>query len=497
MLAIASVSHACTPITAAAMSGIVRDDTGAVLPGVDVTVKNLETGLTRSGVTGDHGSYNIPGLPPGPYEVRASLQGFATAIQSGISLAVAQQANLNLTMKVGASELLVVVGTPALVDTKTSSLSAVVDEKTIKELPLNGRNFIDLALLQPGVVAFTTRAGTGPTGRGLQININGANGRANSYLLDGANMNGYAGLAVATAADTTLGVDMIREFRVVTNAFSADYGRAMGGVMSVVTKSGTNEFHGSGFEFFRNKALDARNFFDTDKPPFERHQFGFTSGGPVRKNKTFFFAGTERLVENLGLTQLTEVPSMAAPAGALGPVASVVQPYLDLFPSPNGPDLGGGLARFSFPFDRTTRETFAQARIDHNFSSASAFFVRYAFDDATRRLPTLLPQFSSDQRSRNQWLTVEEKRTVGAALLSTARFSYSRVKLGAGLANEGATSKLAFVPGQRDVGNILIGSREFDPDRTSPQRQDNEFFTFSNDVVNSRGRHLLKAGEIL
>ena len=481
-------------ITAATISGIVRDDTSAALPGVEVTLKNLETGLTRSSLTGDDGSYNIPGLPPGLYEMRASRQGFATAVQTGIELAVAQQATLNLTMKVGASELLVVVGTTTLVDTRASALSALVDEKTIEELPLNGRNFIDLALLQPGVAAFSTRARAGPSGRGQQINVNGASGRANSYLLDGANMNGYAGVAVATAADTTLGVDMIREFRVVTNAFSADYGRAMGGVVSVVTKSGTNELHGSAFEFFRHEKLDARNFFDGDKPPFERHQFGFTSGGPIRRNRTFFFAGAEGLVEDLGLTQLTEVPSMAARAG---PIASVVQPYLDLFPLPNGPDQSDGLARFSFPFDRTTRETFLQARIDHNFSSASALFVRYTFDDATRRLPTLLPQFSSDQRSRNQWLTVEEKRTVSAALLNTARFSYSRVKLGARLDNEGAGSELAFVPGQTVIGSIVIGSREFGPDRTNPQHQDIEFFTFSDDVTYSRGRHFLKAGVLI
>ncbi len=497
LITIGGVSRAGAQITAATVSGIVKDDTGAVLPGVAVTVKNLDTGLTRSAITGDDGSYTISGLPPGRYEARASLQGFATAVQIGFPLAVAQHAGLNLTMKVGTTEMLVVVGTPALVDTKTSALSALVDDKTIEELPLNGRNFIDLALLQPGVVAFSSRQGAGPTGRGQQININGAGGRANSYLLDGANMNGYGGIAVATAADTTLGVEMIREFRVVTNGFSADYGRAMGGVISVVTKSGTNEFHGSGFEFFRNKALDARNFFDADKPPFERHQFGFTSGGPIRKNKTFFFGGAEWLVENLGLTQVTEVPSMAARTGALGPIVSAVQPYLALFPLPNGPDLGPGLARFSFPFDRTTRETFVQARVDHNFSNTSAFFVRYTVDDATRRLPTLLPQFSSDQQSRSQWLTVEEKRTVNAALLNTARFSYSRLKLGARLVNEGAGSELAFVPGQTMIGNIVIGSREFGPDRTNPQHQDVEFFTFSNDVIYAKDRHFLKAGVLI
>lgn len=488
---------ASAQITAATISGIVRDETGAVLPGVDVTMKNLETGLTRSAATGRDGIYNIPGLPPGLYEIRASLPGFATAVQADVPLTLAQQASLNVTMRVSAIERVVVVGAPTVVDMRTSALSAVVDQHTIEALPLNGRNFIDLTLLQTGVAVFNTRQRATVTARGQQININGADGRANSYLLDGANMNGYAGLAVPTAADTTLGVDMIREFRVVTNAFSADYGRAMGGVVSVVTKSGTNEFRGSVFEFFRNRALDARNFFDIEKPAFERHQFGFTTGGPIRRNRTFFFAGAEGLVENLGVTQSTEVPSTVARAGSLGPIAPSVQPYLALFPLPNGQDLGGGLSEFSFPFDRTTREVYVQGRVDHTVSSTSALFVRYTFDDARRRLPTLLPVFSSDQRSRNQWLTVEERRTIGAWLLNTARFSYSRVTLGARLADENIFSELAFLPGQRAIGNLLIGSREFGPDRTLPQRQDVQYFTFSNDVIYSRGRHQLKAGLLI
>jgi hypothetical protein len=302
---------------------------------------------------------------------------------------------------------------------------------------------------------------------------------------------------VATAADSTLGVDMIQEFRMVSNAPSADHGRAMGGVVSVVTKSGTNDFHGSAFEFFRNKALDARNYFDVEKPPFERHQFGFTSGGPIRQDRTFFFAGTERLLENLGVTQVTEVPSVTARAGTVWPIASVVRPYLAMFPVPNGADRGDGLAEFRFPFDRKTRETYLQARVDHNFSNASTVFVRYTFDDASRRLPTLLPLFASDQESRNQWLTVEEKRTIGAAMLNTIRFSYSRVKLGAHLADENILSDLAFLPGQLAVGNIVIGAREFGPDRTHPQRQDVQFFTLSDDVTFSAGRHFWKAGMLV
>src|SRR5207247_3263223 len=179
--------------------------------------------------------------------------------------------------------------------TRTSALSAIVLKKTIEELPLNGRNYIMLATLQPGIVQFTEKLTTSPAQRGVSLNINGMGGRSNSFLIDGANMRGYAGMATVTASDSTLGVETIQEFRVVTNAFSADYGRAMGGVVSIATKSGSNQVHGSGFEFFRDSRMDARNFFDVAAPPpFTRHQFGGTVGGPIRRNNIFFFAGYER-----------------------------------------------------------------------------------------------------------------------------------------------------------------------------------------------------------
>src|SRR4029077_8191889 len=191
-----------------------------------------------------------------------------------------QEAALNITLEVGATEESVTVAANALfVDTRSSALSALVPEKTIEELPLNGRNYINLATLQPGIINFTEKSGTSSSTRGVQLNINGMGGRSNSFLIDGANMKGYARIATVTAADSTLGVDTIREFRVVTNAFSADYGRAMGGVISIATKSGSNDFHGSAFEFFRDSRFDAPNYFDPvdgsgrkQAPPFKRNQ---------------------------------------------------------------------------------------------------------------------------------------------------------------------------------------------------------------------------------
>src|SRR5437867_4779282 len=325
-----AASSGFAQITSASLSGTVKDQTGAVLPGVDVGVKNLETGETRSAVTDASGLYTVTGLRPGKYEARASLQGFATVVESGITLVVAQQAALNITLTIGATaETLTVIGASPLVDTQSAAMSAVVTEKTIEQLPLNGRNYIDLATLQPGVTNFNEKDSTSSSNRGTKLNINGMSFRSNSYLIDGANMRGYAGTATVSAAETTLGVETIQEFRVVTNAYSADYGRSMGGVVSLVTKSGTNSLHGSSFEFFRDSAMDARGFFDGAKPPpFRRNQFGASAGGPIRRNRLFFFGGVERLQEDLGTTYSSFVPSEGARSGALFPLNPVVRPYL-------------------------------------------------------------------------------------------------------------------------------------------------------------------------
>ncbi len=285
-------------ITSATLAGTIKDETGGILPGVDIVAKNVDTGQSRTLVTNAEGAYTITGLPPGKYEVRASLQGFGTVAET-IQLTVGQQAGLNLTLKVGATQENVTVTASALiVDTQSSALSALVPEKTIEELPLNGRNYINLATLQPGIINFTEKSGTSSSTRGVQLNINGMGGRSNSFLIDGANMKGYAGIATVTAANSTLGVDTIREFRVVTNAFSADYGRAMGGVISLATKSGSNSFHGSGFEFFRDSKLDAPNYFDPadasgDKqaPPFKRNQYRWIVRRTAQAEQGVLFRG--------------------------------------------------------------------------------------------------------------------------------------------------------------------------------------------------------------
>ncbi|PYR20194.1 MAG: hypothetical protein DMF98_23870 [Acidobacteria bacterium] len=486
-------------ITSATISGTVKDQTNAVLPGVDVVVKNVSTGLTRTGVTDANGYFTLPGLPPGTYETRASLTGFGTAVER-VTLAVAQEAGLTLTLAVtGTAESITVVGTAALVDTRSAAMSAVVTEKTISELPLNGRNYIDLALLQPGVSNFSEKDSTSSSNRGTKLNINGMSFRSNSYLLDGANMRGYAGTATVSAAETTLGVETIQEFRVVTNAYSADYGRAMGGVISLVTKSGTNNVHGSGFEFFRDSSMDARNFFDrgSEPPPFRRNQFGASFGGPIQRNRLFFFGGVERLQEDLGVTTSTTVPSDAVRSGAFAPISATARPYLDLFPPANGGDLGNGIGVYSFELNQPTRENFYQGRVDYTLSDKDAILARYTYDGADQTVTAGFPDFATNSVSRNQFFTSEYKRIFTAALLNTVRFSHSRLRFEQ-LPDFPSLPDLSFIAGQDAIGAINVGGwTSLGGTTTNPSSNNSFYWTASNDLSYVKGRHLLKSGALV
>jgi carboxypeptidase family protein/TonB-dependent receptor-like protein len=501
LMVLATTPAAFAQITSATVSGIAKDQTLAVLPGVDIVVKNVDTGLTRSVVTDDKGYFTIPGLPPGTYEARASLTGFGTAVER-VTLAVAQEAGLNLTLKVGATEESVtVVGVSALVDTRSAAMSAVVTEKTISELPLNGRNYIDLALLQPGVNSFTEKDSTSSSNRGTKLNINGMSFRSNSYLLDGANMRGYAGTATVSAAETTLGVETIQEFRVVTNAYAADYGRAMGGVISLVTKSGTNTVHGSGFEFYRDSAMDARNYFDrgADPPPFTRNQFGASAGGPIQKNRVFFFGGLERLQEDLGVTTTSFVPSDAARSGTLFPISPIMTPYLRLFPAMNAGEASAaqGIGVFAYEFNQPTRENFYQGRLDYTLNDKDSFFARFTSDSADQTVTASFPDYATDSVSRNQFFTAEYKRIVTPALLNTARFSHSRLRFEQ-LPNFPSVPDLAFIAGQDQMGVISVGGLNgIGGTTTNPSSNNSFYWTWSDDLSYVKGRHLLKTGTLV
>ncbi|MDA2924530.1 carboxypeptidase-like regulatory domain-containing protein, partial [Acidobacteria bacterium AH-259-L09] len=279
--------------------GVVKDQTGAVLPGVDIGVTNLATGFTRSGVTNDEGAYRVPLIPPGEYEVRAGLPGFTTKIYPSVVLTVGQYANLDITLEVSPAETEVIaVSNTAIVEREKTVQASTIQEVEIDNLPINGRNYLDFTLLTPGVSdknALVTAAAVQTPTSGLSFA--GQDQRSNYVTIDGAdNMD-----VISNGVRSTLSQEAIQEFQISRNTFSAEFGRARAGMINIVSKSGTNDFHGNAFFFFRNNSLDARNAFafgpgrSPVDPPFERYQWGGTLGGPIVEDKTFFFANYERL----------------------------------------------------------------------------------------------------------------------------------------------------------------------------------------------------------
>src|SRR6202790_2643169 len=309
------------------ISGTVTDSSGRVINNVQITITNVATGVTRDVTTNDEGFYSAPNLLPGTYEAKFTSKGFKIEARKGIELTVGASVGLDQVLSVGSiGEMVVVESEVPAIQLSTSDMSAVVNATTVRELPLNGRSWTDLAQLQPGVSAIHTQpdfsAGTdrGNRGFGQQLTISGARPQQNNYRLDGVSLNDYANGAPGSVLGGSLGVDAIEEFSVITSNYEADYGKTSGGVVNAITRSGTNQIHGSGYEFLRNSALDAKNYFDDPTksiPPFTRTEFGGAVGVPIFKNRTFFFADYEGIRQSKGITTVTDVPSAAARNGDL------------------------------------------------------------------------------------------------------------------------------------------------------------------------------------
>jgi hypothetical protein len=514
LLAFAPHGHAQT--TSGSIFGTVRDESGAYLPGVTVEAKNLETGITRSVATNAEGRYSITQLSPSVYELQAALNGFRTAVHTGITLTVGQEAPLDLTLRVGEVKARVVVmGEPSLVETSRAGLSALVDDKKIRDLPLNGRSYEQLVLLQPGVVFYPNSDKALQFGAGTKFTAFGSRPHSNLFLIDGTDINDQADFTPGSAAGTLLGVETLREFQVLTSSYGAEYGRKSGAVVVAVTKSGTNSLRGNLFHFLRNDNLDARNFFDqARKPEFKRNQFGGTLGGPLIKNRLFIFGGYEGLREALGLSNLTVVPTAdvhrgcvpvaGSPGQLLCPgVAAKVKPYLDLFPLPNGADHGDGTADYFSSPTRHTREDNFTVRSDYQISESQAFFVRYTFDDADVLLPdSKIPIFGQSLRSRYQYLTLEAKSTLSPQMLNVFRFGYNRSYSDSqAFQTIGETPELAFVPGQKFIGNINIDSLatsafdgSFGPPAALPRTFAYNLFQYSDELTYTKGAHFIRVG---
>src|SRR5216684_6172423 len=458
LLLFCAAANVHAQVAGGSISGTISDTSGRVINNVQITITNVATGVAREATTNDEGFYSAPNLLPGTYEAKFAAKGFRTEARKGIELTVGASVGLDQVLGVGSTfETITVQSEVPAVQLTTSDISAVVNGTTVRELPLNGRSWTDLAQLQPGVSAIHTQpdfsAGTdrGNRGFGQQLTISGARPQQNNYRLDGVSLNDYANGAPGSVLGGNLGVDAIEEFSVITSNYEADYGKTSGGVVNAITRSGTNQFHGSGYEFLRNSKLDALNYFDVGKiPPFKRNQFGGTIGGPIVKNHTFFFADYEGIRQSKGITTVTTVPSQNArnglmcsnPAGAdpsnpcspfqlpVGPntdangVDLKAKAYFTFYHLPNGPILGNGdTGEYTFTGQQIVSENFFTARIDHRFSSNDSLFGSYMFDKTPYSSPDGLNNVEFDTLTSRQFLSIEETH------IFTPRFANS-VRIG-------------------------------------------------------------------
>ena len=520
--------------SAGTILGVVKDASGAVVPEATVTITNIETGLSRTVPSGADGAFRAPALPVGRYDLRIEKTGFRTEVQRGMILEVEQELVVNASLQVGtATQEVVVTGEAPLVNTTNSALGSMVNEQKMSDLPLNGRNYVDLTLIQPGVAKQTIARTGGGTNAGTSFSANGAPVRSNNFTLDGASMVNARGASTSSIGGTSLGVDGIREYKVVTSAFSAEYGMVMGSQMILVSKNGTNQWHGGVFEYLRNSALDARNFFDYTSPrrlpEFQRNNYGGSFGGPMKKDKTFFYGVYEGLHQTVGVTVIDNVlpaachqlvnpgtnsttlanPTACAPSLTNSTIVpKIIQPFIGLYPVPN---LSGNQA--TFPSASTQREDFGQMRVDQNFSTADTLFARYTIDDealnnATGSQRTIasgvaFPWARTQGTSRNQFVTLSESHIFSPSLLNTARASFSRTNSGTvGVGVPSSRVNLSdpqyqLLPGQ-PMGTVSISNGITGlPGLGLPSVLIQNVYTLSDDLYYTRGRHALKFGMLL
>ena len=492
--------------TNATVLGTVTDSAGAVVPNAPVRVKNVATGQTQQVATDAQGRYTIADLPIGNYEGQASAPGFQTTVRRGITLTVGAQAVVDFSLSVGqAQQTVTVQGEVSVVDTVSTAVSSYVEQKQINDLPLNGRNFTDLVALVPGVAAGAQIGNGGANllyGVESNFSVSGARAEGQAYLLDSTNIQGFWNHGSGSGVlGTTLGIEAIAEFSVLTNTYSAQFG-GNGAVVNAVSKSGTNGLHGSAYEFLRNSALDARNFFDGAKPPFRQNQFGGSLGGPIKKEKLFFFANDEELRKALGQTVVALVPDANAHNGIVNgvsvPINPAIAPILALYPLPTSP-AGPGVGSIREVDTITGNENYLLARIDYTPSTRDSLFVRYVRDygDITQPflgspLPPRWPEVGS---TRNQFATIEYRRVVSPSMVNLLRFSFTRTRETDVQARPDQTPALDFFPERHQNGGVNItGLSSIGTSIFAPLLEVQNKFPLADDVFWNHGAHALRFG---
>src|SRR6185295_14713633 len=526
-------------VTTADIVGRVTDATGAVLPGVTITVENVGTHDVRSLPSNETGDYVFNLLPIGTYTIKVELQGF-TSQSTRATLSAGDRFRFDAKLTVGqVSENVTVVGESPLLQTETATLSALVTEKAVQDLPVNGRNFVRLVQLVPGAtegVPNSLASGTRPDDRRQTsaISINGALDNQNNQLLDGIDNNErFIGTMVVKPS-----IDAIAEVKVQTNMYTAEVGRTVGGVVNIITKSGSNDLHGSAFEFNRNDRFDSRNFFATTgpKPKLDQNQFGGSAGGPVKKNKTFFFADYERFRQLQGVTFVSTVPTAKMRAGDFSELSTpiydpttatrsafagnvipanrldaIALKYMALYPLPNGSGLANN---FTANNERTQNSGTADLRVDHRFSDDNTLFARYSYNNVDTFTPGALPevngiqpggnngQFPGPNTTRAHGLQTNFLHIYGPSLVSEMRVGYMYgdieslpLNYGKNLGNEFGLKNAnidaitsALTP-MNPAGYASLGDATFIPLITV-----NKTLQISGSVTKIRGAHNLKIG---
>ncbi|MBV9086784.1 MAG: TonB-dependent receptor, partial [Acidobacteriaceae bacterium] len=492
-------------VAGATLSGLVEDSSGASIPNANVSVKNLGTGEVRTVTTNDDGFYSVPNLLPGSYDVTTDAKGFATMLQKGITLTVGAQQSLNFNLKPGqVREVVEVSEAPPEIQTTTTAVTSTIESKTIRELPLNGRDWTTLATLEPGVASIPDQATTsfnankGNRGFGNQLTDSGHRPNENSYRLNGVSINDYANAAPGGSTGLNLGVDAVQEFSVITTGYTAEYGRTSGAVINAITKSGTNQFHGTGFFFDRDSIFDARNFFDGPTiAPFRRIQFGGSAGGPIIKDRTFVFGSYEGFRQSQSASGTIKVPDLASRAAAV----PSIQPYLALWPvAPAGAPDVNGIQTFAENVATIANENFFITRVDHKISNKNALNGSYFIDSGPQSQADPLGNTVHQVFSRRQTLTLEETHIFSAQLVNTVRVGLSRA---VGLINNPVSgdavaknAALAIAPGASAPPQIPVpglttafglgGFNRFSHAWNSLQADDDAFLT--------HGTHSIKFG---
>src|SRR6267143_492856 len=498
------------------ISGTARVDSSSAMPGVQISIKDVTTGQVRTVVTDTSGSYSLPALPAGKYEMTVSAPGVVSQVWTGITVAVGSQRVLDVLMRAGSSETVV----RTIAGGSANQSTGNVDNSVVQNTPLNGRDWTQLATLQAGVTGVQTGSASGggntERGFGTPISISGARPDQNSYRLDGISINDYSNGAPGSVLGDNLGIDAVEQVSVLGSNYPSDYGRTSGGVINAVTRSGKNALHGTAYEFLRNSALDARNFFDGPTiPPFKRNQFGASAGLPIQRDRTFLFGDYEGLRQSLGVTTVNTVPSAAARNGQLSTGNINVDPAVARFlaafyPLPNRPLLGSGdTGIFAFADQQVTTEDYLTVRLDRKFSTKDSIFGTYMRDNSKTVQPGTFDELLTNVVSRRQVVTIHEQHLFTSSFLNAVQVGFSRaVGIMGGISKVSNPPMLdpsyAFEPGG------LAGSIESVPGLTNfkgapstvgllPSSQSLAWNSFQggDDAFLTRGKHGLKFGALV